>query len=407
MRFFLISWGLLALLAAVICIGLGIYRYSSELDASETALRRAAESRQLKEESRGMAALSFDENGRLCGTEQQHMSIGDDTIKEIAERVAGAGEGGGVVELNGMRYRYRTVFVRGGAWTAVTECSQELSVLHSIRYRLPLFGVIGVLLLLPVCLLISHWASKPIEEAWEKQNNFVSDATHELKTPLAVIAADTEAVLANPEAPIESQGKWLSSIRSETERMSGLVGDLLFLAKIDAGEICPETERLAISEYLEGYCMEREAEIFEKERILDYEVTPSLLYIGDRKRIRQMLDALMDNAVHYTPAGGTIRVTVNRDRKLRLRIEIANTGEPISRGDLEKIFDRFYRADPSRARETGGYGLGLCVARSIAELHGGTITAVSANGVNTFTVLLGTVPEGVVKTNKKPSKKIL
>ena len=147
--------------------------------------------------------------------------------------------------------------------------------------------------------------------------------------------------------------------------------------------------------------MERETDLFESGKMLDYEMTPSLVYTGDWKRIQQMMDALLDNAEQYTPEGGSIRVVVNRDRRLRLRIVVSNTGEPISAEDLTKIFDRFYRADPSRARETGGYGLGLCVARSIAELHGGTIEASSTNGVNVFTVLLGAVPQEMDKTDKK------
>ena len=105
--------------------------------------------------------------------------------------------------------------------------------------------------------------------------------------------------------------------------------------------------------------------------------------------IEQMFKALLDNAQRYTPAGKSIRVVVNRDRKLHPRIVISNAGNPIKEDDLTKIFERFYRVDPSRARETGGYGLGLCVAKSIAELHGGEITAECKNEINVFTAILG------------------
>ena len=139
--------------------------------------------------------------------------------------------------------------------------------------------------------------------------------------------------------------------------------------------------------------MERESDIFEAGIQFDYELTPELHYRGDRRLILKMTDALFDNAVKYTPEGGNIRMIVNRDRKLQLRIVLTNSGQPIPQDDLEKIFERFYRVDPSRARETGGYGLGLCVAKSIAELHGGSITARSENGINVFTVILGEIPE--------------
>ena len=209
---------------------------------------------------------------------------------------------------------------------------------------------------------------------------------------VTVIATNTEAVMSNPDATIESQEKWLDSIQGETTRMAGLVGDLLFLAKIDANEIHPDPSELEISDLLEEMCMERESQIFEAGRKFDYEMTPGIRYLGDERLIRRMVEALLDNAEKYTPEGGSIRMVVNRDRKLRLRIVISNSGETIPPEALQKIFDRFYRVDPARARDTGGYGLGLCVAKSIAELHGGSITAVSENGINVFTAILAEIP---------------
>ena len=171
--------------------------------------------------------------------------------------------------------------------------------------------------------------------------------------------------------------------------MAGLVSGLLFLAKIDADEIKLNLGEQPISDLVEGMCLEWETDIFEAGKQFDYEMTHGLQYKCDWDRIRQMLTELLDNAVKYTPEGGKIRLIMNRDRKQHLRIVVSNEGEKISEKDLENIFDRFYRIDPSRARDTGGYGLGLCVARCIAQLHGGTITADSGNGINVFTVILG------------------
>ena len=188
-------------------------------------------------------------------------------------------------------------------------------------------------------------------------------------------------------------------------RMAGLVGDLLFLAKIDANEIHPDPEAIAISDLLEEMCMERESTIFEEGKMFDYELTPDLHYYGDRKLIRKMMEALLDNAQKYTPAGGNIRMVVNRDRKLRTRMVLSNSGETIPQEALGKIFDRFYRVDPSRARDTGGYGLGLCVAKSIAELHGGEISARSENGINVFTVIFGEMQAEDGKKRQKTREK--
>ena len=135
--------------------------------------------------------------------------------------------------------------------------------------------------------------------------------------------------------------------------------------------------------------------------MFEYDMTPDLQYFGDWKLIRKMMEELLANARLYTPEGGTIRMVVNHDRKQHLRIVLSNTGEQLSEEAMEKLFDRFYRADPSRARETGGYGLGLCVAKSIAELHNGTISVSSQNGINVFTVILGPVDPLDSKSDKK------
>ncbi len=394
LRFFIISWILLVLFLAALSAGISIFLYQSAADKTAAALHSAAESRTLDDDTRGMIAFRLNEHGEISETEQSHLNLSEETLEKLAAGIEMKGEQNeGTLELDGMEYRYLSVLRGGGAWAVIAECSQETSLKKTLLRNSVIFILIGALLLIPACLLLTKWVSRPIETAWEKQNDFVSDATHELKTPLTVIAANTEAVMSNPDATIGSQEKWLGSIQGETKRMAGLVGDLLFLAKIDANEIHPDAEDLEISDLLEEMCMERESDIFEAGIQFDYELTPDLHYRGDRRLILKMTDALFDNAVKYTPEGGNIRMIVNRDRKLQLRIVLTNSGQPIPQDDLEKIFERFYRVDPSRARETGGYGLGLCVAKSIAELHGGSITARSENGINVFTVILGEIPE--------------
>lgn len=393
-RFFIISWILLLMLLIALCTGVSVYMYQSAADETIAALRKAAETQVVADETRGMVGFRLDENGRIEKAWQSHMSLTDETLAALAAGIEVIGErSSGELEQDGMRYRYLSILQGGGAWTVIVECSQEQALMKTLLRNSVIFSLIGAVLLLPVCLLLTRWVSKPIEIAWEKQNDFVSDATHELKTPLTVIATNTEAVMSNPDATIESQERWLGSIRGETERMAGLVGDLLFLAKIDANEIHPDPEELEISELLEEMCMSRESDIFEGGQMFDYALTAGLRYCGDRKLIIKMMEALLDNAQKYTPQGGSIRMVVNRDRKLRLRIVLSNSGETIPPEALPKIFDRFYRLDPSRTRGTGGHGLGLCVARSIAELHNGELTARSENGINVFTAILGDIEQ--------------
>lgn len=387
-------------LLTALCGGIALYLYSAEVSKSERVLQTAMEHFEdadpanfYTDAGRGLVTVRLDQNGMRLMHRAWHLSLTDETLDALLEQVVGVGETGtGRMVYEGNTYRYLYERKYGEAWVALTDCTQEIHVQNTVRYNIVWFLLLGGLLLLPVSLLLSYWVTRPIATAWEKQNDFVSDATHELKTPLAVIAADTEAVLANPEATVGSQAKWLGSIRGETTRMAGLVSQLLFLAKTDAHEIRLTVEPTPISEQVEGLCMEWETKAFELNRMFDYGMTQGLRYNCDWRRMRQMLEALLDNAIKYTPKGGQIHLVMNRDRKQRLRIVVSNEGEEIPAEQLGKIFDRFYRIDPSRARETGGYGLGLCVAKCIAQLHGGDIMAESAHGINTFTVLLHDVP---------------
>ena len=405
LRFLLICWGLLTVFLAAITIGVAWILYSSEISDAEEALHTAAETLSLTDETRGMAKILLNGNGVVAEYEQKHLNLSEDTISYLAETIdEGEPQQFSEIEYEGVSYRYFYIRERMRSWLYLQERTQELHLEKTLRFAVPLFIALGAILLIPVSFLLSRWTSKPIETAWDKQSDFVSDATHELKTPLSVIAADTEAVLANPNASIESQAQWLGSIRNETGRMSDLVANLLFLAKVDAGEVHLDITKFDLSEAVEGLCMEREAGVFENGREMEYNLTPDIMYTGDWKRLRQMLEEMLDNAEQNTPVGGGIRVIVNHDRQQRIRIVISNTGAPISPEDLEKIFDRFYRADPSRSRETGGYGLGLCVAKSIAELHGGSITAESKNGINVFTVVLGNAKFMVGKDSQKKTQ---
>lgn len=397
LRFLLISWGLMMILLAALCGGIAAYLYHTEVSRSEDVLQTAIEHYDAKDPAelytdagRGLLMAYMNEYGQLLGCRTWRIFVSKSNLQRLTESdLFQAEQGSGRIVLEGTAYRYQYIRPQHQVWIALTDCTQEERVKDLIFHNIVWFLVLGGLLLIPVSILLSGWASKPIEVAWAKQNDFVSDATHELKTPLAVITADTEAVLSNPEATVGSQAKWLGSIRGETTRMAGLVSGLLFLAKIDADEIKLNLGEQPISDLVEGMCLEWETDIFEAGKQFDYEMTHGLLYKCDWDRIRQMLTELLDNAVKYTPEGGKIRLIMNRDRKQHLRIVVSNEGEKISEKDLENIFDRFYRIDPSRARDTGGYGLGLCVARCIAQLHGGTITADSGNGINVFTVILG------------------
>lgn len=396
LRFLLITWGLLLLLFATLCTGVWAY-YQSGNDDSATALQQviaqfdtAKSADELFEPTLGMAAIRAAEDGTVTELRLGRLALSDETAdKIVAALKESPSDRMDTVTVDGMTFHYiLRVTATGERQIAIAE-SGGGSLWQSFRRYIILFIALAAVLSFAVSVMLSHIMTKPIVDAWQKQNDFVSDATHELKTPLTVIGTNTDAVLSNPEATVSSQSKWLGSISGETKRMSGLVADLLFMAKVDAGEIKLDLQPLRISDEMEGLCMEWESEFFERGEQFAYAITENMVYHGDWAKIRRMTEVLLDNALRYTSKGGSVHLVMNRTSKMQLQIIVSNTGEALTPEQQKKIFDRFYRVDASRTRESGGYGLGLCIASAIAQLHNGEMRVSSEGGINAFTAILG------------------
>lgn len=396
LRFLLITWGLLMLLFVTLCIGVWVY-YQGGRDDSATALQKviarfdtAETADELFEPTLGMAAIRTTQDGTITELRLGRLALSDETASKIVATVKESpSDHVDTVTVDGMPFYYiLNVTATGERQIAITESDGD-SLWQNFRRYIVLFIMLAALLSFAVSVMLSRIMTKPIVDAWQKQNDFVSDATHELKTPLTVIGTNTDAVLSNPEATVSSQSKWLGSISGETKRMAGLVADLLFMAKIDAGEIKANLDQLRISDEMEGLCMEWESEFFEKGEQFAYAITENMVYHGDWAKIRRMTEVLLDNALRYTSKGGSVHLVMNRTGKMQLQIIVSNTGEALTAEHQKKIFDRFYRVDASRTRESGGYGLGLCIAMAIAQLHNGGISVSSEGGMNVFTAILG------------------
>ena len=234
---------------------------------------------------------------------------------------------------------------------------------------------------------LSRWLVRPVEEGWRRQQQFVADASHELKTPLTVLLADADILLARGEDTVDSQRKWVESIREEGLRMKGLVQDLLYLARGDAGQRARPREAVSLTDAVESCVLAFEPVAFEAGLTLDSELAPGLSVLGDGEELRRLGAILLDNACKYCGPGGRITVTLKGGERAALTVH--NTGEPIPAEAQAHLFERFYRADAARSRETGGYGLGLSIASAIVEEHRGKIGVRSAPGEGTaFTVTL-------------------
>ncbi len=308
----------------------------------------------------------------------------------VAQAVAAAGEAdSGVIRGLGLRY-LRETDRDGVTRIAFADVSWESASLWPLVLTSLLVGAgaLGVFFL--ISLFLSSLALKPAAAAWEQQRRFVADASHELKTPLTVILTNTGILLSHPEDPIARQQKWVEYIRDEAQRMRGLVEDLLFLAKSDAGKASDGPPApVDLSELVWGALLPFEAVAFEQGVALDSDVAPGLSVTGRADQLRRLVNILLDNAVKYAGPGGEAVLTLARGEKGGVRLEVRNTGPAIPPEHLEHLFERFYRADDSRARASGGYGLGLAIARSIVEGHHGSITVTSTEEAGTaFTVRL-------------------
>lgn len=250
----------------------------------------------------------------------------------------------------------------------------ERNLLRSLGLNLIIVAVAGLGLVFAGSLFMAGRALKPVKAAWEKQKSFVADASHELRTPLSVIQTNLELVMENKEDTVRSQLNWLENINVENKHMTKLVGDLLLLARTDSGQTLLEMKEFSLSAAVEEAITPFIPVAAEKNLSLAFSIAPNIDYYGDEARLKQLVVILTDNAVKYTPFGGRIYLELKAAGD-SVELAVSDTGEGIAREDLDRIFERFYRADKSRSSETEGTGLGLAIASWIVKEHHGTITA--------------------------------
>ena len=226
---------------------------------------------------------------------------------------------------------------------------------------------------------LTSWIIKPVEESFEKQKQFIADASHELKTPLSVIMASSDALESDM-----SEVKWLDNIKSESERMNKLITSLLDLAKSEEYDEALTLENLNLSKLVETSALSFEGVMFEKGLTLDYDIEKDVYIEGDSDKIKQLVAILVDNAIHHADKNTTVFISLHKQGKAVLTVQ--NCGQPIPSGEEEKIFERFYRSDKSRNRNDNRYGLGLAIAKNIVLSLKAEISAKSFDGKTIFKV---------------------
>ncbi len=224
-----------------------------------------------------------------------------------------------------------------------------------------------------------------LEESFRRLSDFSSDLAHEFRTPISNLMTQTQVTLSRPRSSDEYREVLASNIE-EYERLSRMIADMLFIAKADDGQIVPTRETLELAPLVGDLVEFHRLAAEEKDVALTSEGEGTVE--GDRLMIRRAIGNLLSNAIRHTPQGGQVTVAIRRTDNERVAIEVANTGDTIPEEHLPRLFDRFYRADPSRTGEGAQSGLGLAIVRSIAEAHGGSVFVTSGNGVTRFGVLL-------------------
>jgi len=282
--------------------------------------------------------------------------------------------------------RYYRINTPSGQRIAYADISQETDTMNGLLVSCILIGTAGFLLFLAISLLLARWAIKPVEIAWEQQRQFVADASHELKTPLAVIMTNAE-LLQSSQIQSQDREKAITGIVMMSRQMRHLVDALLDLARIDNGSVGQHFESVDLSQLACEAVMGFEALFYERERILSEEIEHGIQIKGSRQHLKQVLDILLDNAQKYSFPHTEVLVTLRSVHPNHCLLTVASIGNTIPEAELKKIFARFYRVNPSRSRD-GSYGLGLSIAERIIHDHKGKIWAESRDGINRFHIEL-------------------
>ncbi len=272
---------------------------------------------------------------------------------------------------------YSYVYSKGNTLIILDNSKIKSSLLLSLEVSLFIFIILEILVIV-LSKYLTIWIIKPVKESFAKQKQFIADASHELKTPLSVIVASSEAI------DITNQNsKWLKNIEYEANRMNLLISKLLDLAKSERMEEIVLVNN-NLSKTIELSLLTFEGRAFEKDIKLSYEIEDNINILMDEDSIKELVEILLDNAIKHSKKNGSIKVSLKKDSQVTLLVQ--NEGDPIPKGEEEKIFERFYRVDKSRNRKDNRYGLGLAIAKNIVLSHKGKIKASSLDGITTFQV---------------------
>ncbi len=329
--------------------------------------------------------VSYD--GTTIGSNQSQFSVDSDTLTEALTLACTSSDTYGRYSSKHVTWKkQQSAFGWRIALADTTSVDAEKAHQLVVSAGLALGGVAAAFC---IAMLLSKWALRPVQKAWDQQHQFVADASHELKTPLAVILANSQILQQSESEMPEDCKRWVEGTAEEAERMRGLVESLLELARTEEGAgSARRNVDVDLSSTVEGEALQFDAVAFEKGCLIETRVEPDVHVMGDPEQLARLTKTLVDNACKYANKDSQVTVALSRHNGTA-QLSVNNLGEPIPEEDLPHVFDRFYRSDKARTRQTGGFGLGLAIARGIAEGHGGKISVTSTQqDGTTFSVRL-------------------
>ena len=321
-----------------------------------------------------------DETGAAYGWELGNANMVDEQqAAEWAQEILQSGGSGGFFVV----YRYRVAETESGKMVVFLECARELNSFYEFLRSSAIVGAAALLAVFVMLVLFSGRAIKPIADSYQRQRRFITDASHELKTPLTVIGASAEVL-----EMTGGENQWTESIKNQVERLSEMTAKLVALSRMDEEAVKPLMSDFSLSDAVMESAGQFAAMAQSRGKQLQLSVEKNVTLFGDDGSIRQLTAILIENALKYAPEGSAVEVRLKTKGRSKV-LTVKNQAPDMKKGRHEELFERFYRTDASRSSETGGFGIGLSIAKAITLAHKGKIAALSEeDGILTVTVTL-------------------
>ena len=388
-RFILLSMSAFLIVLAVIITAINIVNYNAVIQEADMLLSIMGENKgsfpmepdkfgtmlppgmspEIPYESRYFSVVADNETNQILFVEtSQIISVNKDSAISYAEYALSKNKTEGFIES----FRYQ--IQKDNFFTRITflDCGRKLDAYRSFLFASIAISLFGYLVVFALISFFSNRIIRPISESYEKQKRFITDASHEIKTPLTIIGADTDVL----EMEL-GENEWLSDIKKQITQLTALTNDLVFLSRMEESENALPLIDFPFSEVATEVAFSFQTLAQKQEKDLQCYIPPMLTFNGDEKSIRQLISILLDNAIKYSPVGEQISLFIEEQNNC-ITIAVTNTTrQNIEKEQLKLLFDRFYRTDASRNSKTGGHGVGLSIAKAIVEAHNGKISASS------------------------------